>query len=189
VFFIGCCCIQKGRLPLDRSLLGAIRFHHPGRRCPTEGSAAANREPACVMRSIDATDARIMPRRSFSSQMVNVAARGICTVGQRSVRALRKRRLVASATVGAVLEALQRTAGSSSSLPGRKSLGGGPGLHMLPAPEPEAAAAEEALDLEERTRRSPDADRLKDGRQISLANHEGLLFRLALSASGAETQR
>ena len=54
---------------------------------------------------------------------------------------------VPPASVEVMLEALQG-AGVEFIPAGGKSLDGGPGLRTIPMPEPEVAAAEEALDLE-----------------------------------------
>lgn len=56
--------------------------------------------------------------------------------------------LVSPASVETMLEALQG-AGLEFIPAGGKSLDGGPGLRTIPRPEPEVAAAEEALELEE----------------------------------------
>jgi hypothetical protein len=55
---------------------------------------------------------------------------------------------VPPASVEAMLEALQ-TAGLEFIPAGGKSMDGGPGLRTTPQPEPEVAAAEEAVELEE----------------------------------------
>jgi hypothetical protein len=56
--------------------------------------------------------------------------------------------MVRSSPVEAMLEALQG-AGLEFIPAGGESLGGGPGLRTMPVPEPEVAAAEEALELPE----------------------------------------
>lgn len=56
--------------------------------------------------------------------------------------------MVRPPSVGAMLDALQ-DAGLEFIPAGAKSLAGGPGIRTMTMPEPEVAAAEEALELEE----------------------------------------
>jgi transcriptional regulator with XRE-family HTH domain len=62
--------------------------------------------------------------------------------------------IVDPTSVELMLEALQR-AGLEFIPAGGKSLDGGPGLRTIPMPEPEVAAAEEALELEEPAQPAP----------------------------------
>jgi transcriptional regulator with XRE-family HTH domain len=64
--------------------------------------------------------------------------------------------MVEPTSVQMMLEALQG-AGLEFIPAGGKSLDGGPGLRTIPMPEPEVAAAEAALELEEPVLGAPDA--------------------------------
>lgn len=64
--------------------------------------------------------------------------------------------VVELAAVEAMLQALQ-SAGIELIPAGGKSLDGGPGLRTIPMPEPEVAAAEEAVELEEQAPGAADA--------------------------------
>ena len=70
------------------------------------------------------------------------------SLGTATVRRFEAGGLVRLASVEAMLQALQG-AGIEFIPAGGKSLGGGPGLRTIPMPEPEVAAAEEALELDE----------------------------------------
>nr|WP_295373399.1 helix-turn-helix domain-containing protein [uncultured Sphingosinicella sp.] len=76
-------------------------------------------------------------------QLADAAGLGIATV-----RRFESGGLVRLPSVEAMLEALQG-AGLQFIPAGGKSLGGGPGLRMIPMAEPEVAAAEEAIELDE----------------------------------------
>jgi len=68
--------------------------------------------------------------------------------------------IVRASSVEALLHALQG-AGLEFISAGGRSLDGGPGLRTMPMPEPEVAAAEEAVELDEPTR-APDEILVQD---------------------------
>ena len=78
-----------------------------------------------------------------ATQLATAAA-----IGVRTVRRFEANGIVRSASVEAMLQALQG-AGLEFIPAGGKSLDGGPGLRTLPMREPEVAAAEEAAEVED----------------------------------------